>query len=437
MEVYRDNGRNRTKILLGTGIGKGGEGSVYEVKGESPLAAKIFHQPTAEHQKKLRLMLSNPCESATKRPPGIAWPQELLFSARNMQCCGYLMIKIDGVHPVLDFYNAKTRRQICPYFNYRYLMRAAACIAHRVSAAHAKRYVIGDINESNILVSDNAFVTFIDCDSWQVRDRATGQILRCAVGKPEFQPPELQGKHLSEVNRTKSHDQFSLAVILFRVLLEGTHPFDGVFSGRGDPPPIGLRIAMGHYAYGTRSIPWVPKPMAPPIKLLPPELRELFRRCFEDGHFNPLARPSPDEWCAAIQLAEKSLIVCSVNKEHQYSRHWNQCPWCDRVRILRGIDPFPSPDIQHATRNCPPRQNCNRSARLPRSIFTGPTPAIPQPIAIQLLRSIFKVSGLTRVSTQSAQKNQTVFVLRATLLWSLLLLLLLVILLRCCGQTPN
>ena len=75
--------------------------------------------------------------------------------------------------------------------------------------------------------------------------------------------------------------------------MEGTHPFAGMFQGGGDPPPYEDRIVSGHFAYGTRRVPYHPMPVAPALDILPPALRQLFVRCFDDGHFVPAARRMP------------------------------------------------------------------------------------------------------------------------------------------------
>src|SRR5438105_3869599 len=83
---------------------------------------------------------------------------------------------------------------------------AARNIAAAVHAVHSRGYVIGDVNESNILVTDTALATLVDTDSFQVRDPGSGVVYRCPVGKPEFTPPELQGASFGEIDRTPEHD---------------------------------------------------------------------------------------------------------------------------------------------------------------------------------------------------------------------------------------
>lgn len=88
-----------------------------------------------------------------------------------------------------------------------------------------------DVNESNVFVGRDARVTLIDCDSWQVVDSARGRTYRSHVAKPDFLAAELQGRSLALVDRQNCHDNFALAVLIFKLVNEGTHPFDGVFRG--------------------------------------------------------------------------------------------------------------------------------------------------------------------------------------------------------------
>ena len=123
--------------------------------------------------------------------------------------------------------------------------------------------------------------------------------------------------------------------------MEGTHPFVGVYEGTEEPPPIEKRILSGHFPYGNKRVPYRRKPGAPPFEVLHPMLRQLFVRCFEDGHNNPQARPDARTWVKALDEAEKDLVSCGVNSEHKYGGHLRDCPWCERKKQLRGIDPFP------------------------------------------------------------------------------------------------
>jgi len=338
-------------VTLATQISSGGEGRIYTIAREPDRVAKIYRpeKRTAERSAKLQVMYANPPAGLTlSGHTAIAWPLDLLRD-RAGNTIGFLMPRARQVEPLHEFYTPKTRRDRHPGFHYRYLHRTARNLAFATAKLHESGYVIGDVNESNILVSpDSALITLVDTDSFQVRDRASGRLFRCCVGKPEFTPPELQGRSFASVDRTPEHDRFGLAVLIFQLLMEGTHPFDGVFRGKGDPPPTEARISQGHFPYSQRQtaiVPYRPKPFAPSFDLLHPELRRLFVACFETGHRKPQARPDAIAWGRALELAENALIQCSKNSRHYYGNHLASCPWCDRAAKMGGWDSFPSKSL--------------------------------------------------------------------------------------------
>lgn len=327
-------------------LGTGGEGKVYAIPQDESLVAKIYHSAVDVPASKLLAMLDYSPVDPTREEhhASIAWPVDLLIDpAHPGTVLGYVMPRVEKMHPIFAFYNPASRLTTSPLFTYTYLYRTARNLMAAVTALHDAGCVIGDVNESNILVSETALVTLVDTDSFQIRNLQTEEIYRCPVGKPQFTSPELQGVRFSEIDRSPEHDLFGLAVILFQLLMEGTHPFDGVYQGAGDPPLQEERIAAGHFPYsGEPRIPYTPKPIAPPFEILPPAIQSLFRKCFEAGHQDPQKRPSARLWRDALYDAEKNLIGCPVRPLHTYSPHLSACPWCERAEKLGGRDPFPT-----------------------------------------------------------------------------------------------
>ena len=339
MTLTDSRGRN---VALGTPLGRGGEARVYSVSTDASVAAKIYHSPSTERASKLPLMVAAPPSdpTAAQGHVSICWPTALLFDRRRVNV-GFLMHRVDFASnvPVFSLYNPRDRQQVALAFTWQYLLRAATNLASVIEAIHSGGYIVGDLNESNILVANTAMVTVVDCDSMQVPQPGTGSFFRCPVGKPEYTPPELQGLDFGRVDRTQSHDNFSLGVLLFQLLMEGNHPFGGVWHGSGDPPPLEERIRIGASPYaGAKLV--RPAPGAPPFDILGQDLRTLFRRCFKDGQVSPPARPGPREWRQALVAAEAALVTCARSKRHVHAAHLASCPWCARTQSL-GFDPFP------------------------------------------------------------------------------------------------
>lgn len=326
---------NRSPVQLGPKLKSGGEGIVYLVKDRPHLLAKIYHPSQAPIESKLRWMRDHPPADPTAAlgHVSIAWPADLLFDQRG-NCVGFLMTHVRDTIPILTAFNPQLRSRANVGFDRRYLHRVARNLAAAVSAVHARSYVIGDLNEGNVLVARTALVTLIDTDSFQVREhRGTQEIVHhCRVAKAEYTAPELQGKSLASVNREAHHDDFGLAVLTFQLLMEGSHPFRAAWSGNGDPPSLEAKIKSGLFPHQKPPPPHI----SPPNTLfaldsLHPDLAFLFRRCFVDGHRDPRARPVAKEWERVLAIAENSLTDCQ--KGHLFSDHLHRCPICGAAAV--------------------------------------------------------------------------------------------------------
>ncbi|MFL5537683.1 MAG: hypothetical protein ACJ8J0_01740, partial [Longimicrobiaceae bacterium] len=164
-------------------IGAGGEAVVYGVPGDGSLVAKIYHRPSIERARKLAAMLDHP--PAMPEGTATAWPVDLLLDDSGRRFAGFAMPRTGGrfmgfVMPraegprLFEFYNPVSRRGAAPGFHAGLLHRAGRNLAAAFDALHAAGYVVGDVNESNLLVSPvDSRVTLVDADSLQVRDAAT------------------------------------------------------------------------------------------------------------------------------------------------------------------------------------------------------------------------------------------------------------------------
>lgn len=375
--------------LEGPLLGRGGEASIYTVSGRMDWAGKIYHNPTDEHAGKLAAMLAAP--PVPPPQPGqhvhIAWPMSrLLELGDDGRVIGYLMPRIENAHLIWEIYNPGVRREVCPHFHHGSLLRTACNLAAIVSTLHECGYVLGDLNESNVLVSPQAQVTLIDVDSFQTP--AHDRLYRCRVGRAEYTPPELQGVAFADVDRMPQHDVFALAVLIFQLLMQGIHPFAGRSTGGSGTDSIASRIAAGDWPYAwTRTVSTQPSPHAPPWFVLPPSVQELLRRCFEDAHAEPDLRPSAAQWQHALEEAEHELTTCSVDARHVYHRRLDRCPWCDRSVSL----PAPaSPSKKRATERSK-REEDNKTRTkvvndpLPPRLEVEPPPSLATPGGAELV----------------------------------------------------
>jgi hypothetical protein len=161
------------------------------------------------------------------------------------------------------------------------------------------------------------------------------------VATGDYLPPELQGVDFRthHPDRYRS-DLFALAVLVFRFLMLGAHPFQSRGAAVGDAPSTEAKIAKGLFAYTGRRRDLEPPEYAPPFAVLPKSLRDLAVRSFVAGHTDPDARPAAAEWATALKTEGKRLRKCAGNANHWHAHGLRGCPWC---RIAP--DPFPHPPV--------------------------------------------------------------------------------------------
>src|SRR5215831_10678590 len=150
-EVVDSRGRS---IPLGAILGRGGEGTVYEVKQSSAIAAKVYHRPlSADRSEKIRTMVRMRTDSLAKL---MSWPVDLLAIKGTGRPIGLLMPMFPNRKNVHHLYGPKSRLQDFPKADWRFLVHAAMNIAKAFASVHDANCVIGDVNHGSILVAQDA-----------------------------------------------------------------------------------------------------------------------------------------------------------------------------------------------------------------------------------------------------------------------------------------
>lgn len=376
MTFETGNGR---RIDVDRKLAVGGEGEVFAVSSPQGFVFKKY-LPVAFSRdralgRRLNTMVRYPPPEWREPRTGhvtLAWPHDVVL--QDGRFVGFLMPAVDmtatvELHRVTnpsDRRSASGATSWAHGFTWQYLIRAAANLAQAVHALHDSDVVIGDFNERNVRITRDARVTLLDCDSMQVVDRVSGERLFCRVGRPEFTPPELLNADWSKTVRHPSSDLFALAIHIYQLLLEGEHPFRGIWKGVGDKPSVPELARQGLWAHRTGG-PLEPRPSAIPIGLLPASITSMFRVAFEDGAANPTARPTADDWHRALRQLEASLVQCRANAAHFYVNTHRTCPWC-----------------VHSTRTTTMQRPLPPVAVPPQPQYAGPAPAFaPAAMAFQ------------------------------------------------------
>jgi DNA-binding helix-hairpin-helix protein with protein kinase domain/Flp pilus assembly protein TadD len=328
-QLYSSQG---SPVRLGARIGQGGEGAVHDAADRDSLVAKLYHRSVQpEKAAKLSSMVALKTERLLRLS---AWPVDTLHERPGGPLKGFLMPKVRDHKDIHILYGVKSRHAEYPEAKWPFLIHAAANVARAFGVVHEHGHVIGDVNHGGVVVSKDATVMLVDCDSFQIS--ANGRKYLCEVGVPTHTPPELQGRPFKGVVRTPEHDAFGLAVIIFQLLFMGRHPFSGAFLGRGDMP-LERAIAEYRFAYGPGANGRLMKqpPGTLSLEAVSAPVAALFERAFLQDH----SRPRADEWIGPLGELSASLRRCEQNTGHSYLKTLASCPWCE-IEARSGIVVF-------------------------------------------------------------------------------------------------
>lgn len=311
----------RRPLQLGAEVGRGGEGAVYAVQGQAQVVAKIYAQPPdPERVDKLSAMVEL-FHLTPSLADWCAWPQSLLRDEGDV-VRGFLMPRVQDHRPAHDVYNPEQRKAAFPLAAWDFLVRTAANCARMFATLHEAEVVVGDVNERNLLIGRDATVSLVDCDSFQLHRGP--RLFRTAVGVVDYTPPELQGADFATIVRTPNHDRFGLAVLLFKLLFLGRHPFSGGATG-----DLSLAIREKRFDYAELS---GRMRHLVPLTSVSSRLQELFHAAFlADAEAE---RPPPEAWLEALEAFEADLVACPREPLHRVPGEATRCLWCDIEQAL-------------------------------------------------------------------------------------------------------
>ena len=284
-------------LTIGTLIGSGGEGEVYEDRNDPRMVIKVLHQQhaTPERAAKLQAM----CDHSPQNAQALSWPNALESDSSGLR---YRMPKASrGAGTAYRFISANERRQLPKgHQEYEYRTRLGVKIAEAFRWLHTIHVRIGDVNPSNILVSNDGSVMLIDCDSFQIPGPPGHQPYPCVVGSPEYTAPEIDD--FRRQFRSQDSDNFALAVLLYQLLGNGSHPYQGIDASADDVVSnIRERIKDHRFAHQPRERRWSPTPgQTRSWRAMPEPVRNAFLQAFSPGASH-IGRPTADAWASILE----------------------------------------------------------------------------------------------------------------------------------------
>ena len=312
----------------------GGEGDIFGIVGMNDKVVKIYHSDriSNELEEKLKTMVRRPPSSAVLTQ--VAWPLDTVYD--NKGCfCGFVMPRLSITAELNEIYTYPPKTNIT--YKQKLILAQNICVV--ISEVHKAGYVFGDFNPRNIGINTNTgSVAFLDTDSYHIVDG--NKTYRCKVCLDGYVAPELLKKCEAYKKDayasaplptfTKETDNFALAIHIFKLLMNGFTPFNGIKeterASTASPGVGNQAIKRDEYCFKPGNKPM--SPAVPSLDALPDTIAELFTRAFMYGKIDPKERPSAVEWHKALSNYEASLVKCSRNGTHMYKKGLSTCPWC-------------------------------------------------------------------------------------------------------------
>lgn len=285
------------EFVLGKQISAGGEGTIYE----TPLGdqvCKIYHanRLTTLKKQKIELMVTRRISRQ-----GICWPTQIVTD-KGGEFVGYLMPRASGTTMQKAMFVKPVLEKTFPNWSRLDLVNVALTFVEHIIYLHRLNIIVGDINPMNFLVTeDSKELWMVDTDSFQVEK------FPCPVGTINFTPPEIQGRNYSEFMRTKEHELFAVATMIFMILLPGKPPYS---QQGGGTPSENIKLKNFPYNFFRRSDKnEVPLPKIVPKGTwqyiwgnLPYKLKEAFYKTFKEDN-----RVSVPTWKNVLRSYSKYL----------------------------------------------------------------------------------------------------------------------------------
>ncbi len=318
----------------------GGEGEIHNLTSDPLSVAKIYYpdRRTSERFEKLKAMIQNPPHSSAKGQ--VAWPTEILLDS-NKAFVGFIMPKVKNVIEIAEIYSYDKRNS----YPYTFFVQVAQNLCVAVNAVHSGGHVCGYLNPANVCVSpQTALVTLVDTDSYHIK-ASSNTIYRCPVYMAEYVPREIlallnTGEDLKSTKYptfSVHTDSFAVAVHVFALLMNGTHPFACTPNDRysGEHFRIKDNISNGVFAYLRGENRVKPPLYAPALDSLPKPLLNVLVGMLTAS--KAVDRPTLSQLYTELEKFEAQLVQCQTNANHFYHKQNKSCPFCKCERVMQVV----------------------------------------------------------------------------------------------------
>lgn len=325
-----------SRLTLGKIIASGGAGDIRVCEQDPNLVIKMYKSSSdaSKYKTKLAVMLKTPPLLPILDIDGepfhqLTWPKDLVIDEQG-RFAGYRMPKISLNQSVsLERFLQRRMREHegLPEF-YAHRINAAHNLAVVVEALNKRGHHIIDLKPQNCFMHrSKLYLTLLDCDGFSISSEE-GMVFPAYQYSEEYIAPEFLKKLPEELG--EHQDRFALAVIVFKLLNNGIHPFQA--GMKTAQKTISQMVSEKKYAYGVKGS----KNLIPHNQSLheyfPDELREAFDRAFT----SKTNRPSASEWRELLHDIHNNKSGLVERCEQNPSEHLDLGKGCGHCAIAQG-----------------------------------------------------------------------------------------------------
>ncbi|MBF0133052.1 MAG: hypothetical protein HQL75_10760 [Magnetococcales bacterium] len=278
-------------------IEHGSKKGIYHIASRGDVIAKVIFEDCAaiENQCKRFLELGNEERDRTETTFEFSWPKALLYDEQK-RFCGFTMAVFWGLNPLSSLYRSGSKLPKSEQeSHWRSCHEAGLHLAQAMVDLHHKQIFSHEIIEDNLMLSSKGQLVWLGVDNLSDQESDAASLWASLPSDEKYR-------------KLQTWDAFSLGITLFKLLMQGHHPFQGHWRGKGHVNTLDHRTMNGLTPYHRRNHHLVRPPRnAPLYDALSPELISLFDRLMVLGTHNPAQCPTPQEWVEAFTLTLHDL----------------------------------------------------------------------------------------------------------------------------------
>ena len=321
LNLYDAAGSLLTSVRIKKRIAGGAAGDIFTIDGDDLNLLKIFkYEGDREkyHSKIIQMLLHPPAItpfiSEEQLHHQLSWPNARCTD-KSGRFLGYRMPRIPLENSEsLERLMQKRMREIAglPEF-YGYRVTCAANVSAVLKVIHKAGHSVIDLKPQNIQVyRDSMFIALLDSDGFRIVG-SDNQIYPAHQFTPEYIAPEAIKRTPEELDFKQ--DLFALAVIIFRLLNNGLHPFQGAMARK--QLTIQEMVERNNYVYAKRAPRNVTPSQMSILGSFPKQFKDYFEKAFTTDE-----RPTAEQWFSLLSdYADPTsgrLMRCSNHEDHAH-----------------------------------------------------------------------------------------------------------------------